>query len=255
MIEGVMTAVREDSQQAGPGIALSGELAAPRAGADASQRPRILIIDDEPHITNFVSRALGNEGYGVATADGAAEGIRQAAAGGFGLVILDLLMPDMDGRAALAAIMRADPAQAVLVLSCTADTNTKVECLNLGARDYLTKPFSLAELLARVRARLRENAARAEVMHAGELSLDARRLVADSGSGPVALTRLEFLCLRALMERCGEPVTKSQLLASVWGIDFDPGSNIVDVCIRRLRAKLGFDLIETVRGEGYRLAS
>ena len=92
-------------------------------------------------------------------------------------------------------------------------------------------------------------------MQVGDLSLDAGRLVADSGSGPVALTRLEFLCLRALMERRGESVTKSELLASVWGIDFDPGSNIVDVCIRRLRAKLGFALIETVRGEGYRLGS
>ena len=92
-------------------------------------------------------------------------------------------------------------------------------------------------------------------MRVGGLILDAGRLVADSGAGPVALTRLEFLCLRALMEHGGGSVAKSELLASVWGIDFDPGSNIVDVCIRRLRAKLGFGLIETVRGEGYRLAS
>ncbi|HUC57689.1 MAG TPA: response regulator transcription factor, partial [Streptosporangiaceae bacterium] len=119
----------------------------------------------------------------------------------------------------------------------------------------LTKPFSLAELGARVRAGLRETAKRGEVMRIGDLVLDAGRLVADNGAGPVALTRLEFLCLRALMDHGGSPVTKSELLASVWGIDFDPGSNLVDVCIRRLRAKLGFNLIETVRGEGYRLAS
>ena len=254
MIEGAMTAAREDYRSAGSGTALSGSLAAPAHGSPDIVGQRILIIDDEPHITNFVRRALENEGYLVAVADGAHAGIGQAAAGGFGLVILDLLMPDLDGRQALTAILQADASQAVLVLSCNADTATKVECLNLGARDYLTKPFSLAELLARVRARLRENAMRGEVMQAGDLSLDARRLVADSGSGPVALTRLEFLCLRALMERRGESVTKSELLASVWGIDFDPGSNIVDVCIRRLRAKLGFALIETVRGEGYRLA-
>ena len=173
----------------------------------------------------------------------------------YDLVILDLIMPDMDGRAVLAAILRSHPAQAVLILSCTADPVTKAECLDLGAKDYLTKPFSLAELTARVRARLRENAQRSEVMQVGELILDAARLVADSGTGPVALTRLEFLCLRALMEHGGDSVTKSELLACVWGIDFDPGSNIVDVCIRRLRAKLGFALIETVRGEGYRLAS
>ncbi len=255
MIEGAMTAAREEYRPAGSGTALSGVFAAPAAGSPDIAGQRILIVDDEPHITNFVRRALENEGYQVAVADGAYAGIGQAATGGFGLVILDLLMPDLDGRQALAEILRADSSQAVLVLSCNADTATKVECLNLGARDYLTKPFSLAELLARVRARLRENAMRGEVMQAGDVSLDARRLVADSGSGPVALTRLEFLCLRALMERRGESVTKSELLASVWGIDFDPGSNIVDVCIRRLRAKLGFALIETVRGEGYRLAS
>lgn len=214
------------------------------------------MIDDEPQIGSFVSRALEKIGYQVDVADDAADGIRRAATGGYQLVILDLFMPDLDGRTVLARMLRADPAQAVLVLSCSADAATKVECLDLGARDYLTKPFSLAELIARVRARLRETAIRTEVMlHVGELTLDARRLVADSGSGPVALTRLEFLCLRALMEHGGDSVTKSELLASVWGIDFDPCSNIVDVCIRRLRAKLGFALIETVRGEGYRLAS
>lgn len=230
---------------------------ATHAVADGVAEPsaRILIIDDEPHISDFVSRALEGAGYQVDAAADAIGGVRMAAGGGYGLVILDLFMPDLDGRAALSEMLRTDPAQAVLVLSCNADASTKVECLDLGAKDYLTKPFSLAELVARVRARLRENTMRGEIMQVGDLSLDARRLVADSGAGPVALTRLEFLCLRALMEHRGDSVTKSQLLASVWGIDFDPGSNIVDVCIRRLRAKLGFALIETVRGEGYRLAS
>ncbi|MGN6795513.1 MAG: response regulator transcription factor [Streptosporangiaceae bacterium] len=216
---------------------------------------RILLIDDEPQISGFVGRALGHRGYRVDIAANAADGVRLACSGGYELVILDLIMPDMDGRIVLSEILRSHPAQAVLILSCTADPVTKAECLDLGAKDYLTKPFSLAELTARVRARLRESAQRSEVMHIGELTLDAARLVADSGAGPVALTRLEFLCLRALMEHGGEPVPKSELLACVWGIDFDPGSNIVDVCIRRLRAKLGFALIETVRGEGYRLAS
>ncbi|HEX6932316.1 MAG TPA: response regulator transcription factor [Streptosporangiaceae bacterium] len=219
---------------------------------------RILLIDDEPQISGFVGRALEHAGYQITIAADAADGVRLAGAGGHAghdLVILDLIMPDMDGRAVLVAILRAHPAQSVLILSCTADPATKAECLDLGAKDYLTKPFSLAELTARVRARLRENAQRSELMHIGDLTLDAGRLVADSGAGPVALTRLEFLCLRALMEHGGDSVTKSELLACVWGIEFDPGSNIVDVCIRRLRAKLGFSLIETVRGEGYRLAS
>lgn len=250
MIEGAMTAAREDSRTTGAGSVWAGG-----AGWSDTASPRILLIDDEPQISGFVGRALEHTGYQIDIASDAAGGVRSAATGGYDLVILDLIMPDMDGRAALAEILRANPAQAVLILSCNSDTGTKVECLDLGARDYLTKPFSLAELTARVRARLRESAMRSEVMQVGDLVLDAARLVADSGSGLVALTRLEFLCLRALMERGGESVTKSELLASVWGIEFDPGSNIVDVCIRRLRVKLGFDLIETVRGEGYRLAS
>jgi DNA-binding response OmpR family regulator len=144
----------------------------------------------------------------------------------------------------------------VLVLSCLADVTTKVDCLELGAQDYLTKPFSLAELLARVRVRLRDDAHPLnEVLRAGDLVLDVGRLEANIGGGPVALTRLEFLLLRELMEHAGQSVGKGQLLASVWGYDFDPGSNVVDVCVRRLRSKLGFELIKTVRGEGYRLAS
>jgi DNA-binding response OmpR family regulator len=265
--EGAMTAVRresrtqdsrtEDSRTAGggPGSASPGP---PASGWPDAAPPKILIIDDEPQISGFVGRALEHAGYRVDIATDAAAGVRSAAAGrtlGYDLVILDLIMPDMDGMAALAAILRAHPAQPVLILSCNADPGTKAECLDLGAKDYLSKPFSLAELTARVRVRLRESASRSEIMQVGDLTLDAGRLVADSGSGPVALTRLEFLCLRALMEHGRDSVTKSELLACVWGIEFDPGSNIVDVCIRRLRAKLGFTLIETVRGEGYRLAS
>jgi two-component system, OmpR family, response regulator len=237
--------------EAAPGPAGPGHRAQPMA--------RILHIEDEPQISAFVSRALERAGYLIDVAADAADGVRRARAGGYDLVILDLILPDMDGRAALSRILRTQPDQAVLVLSCNSDIAAKVECLDLGAKDYLTKPFSLAELIARVKARLRDSARPGEVLQVGELTLDAGRLVADSGAGPVALTRLEFLCLRALIEHAHidqgrDAVPKSELLASVWGIDFDPGSNIVDVCIRRLRAKLGFALIETVRGEGYRLA-
>jgi DNA-binding response OmpR family regulator len=162
----------------------------------------------------------------------------------------------MDGRQFLSQLVRERREPAVLVLSCLADVTTKVDCLELGAQDYLTKPFSLAELLARVRVRLRTDGHPLnEVLRAGDLILDVGRLEANMGDGPVALTRLEFLLLRELMEHAGQPVGKGQLLASVWGYDFDPGSNVVDVCVRRLRSKLGFDLIKTVRGEGYRLAS
>ena len=216
--------------------------------------PSILVIDDEPRIHGMVRRALEHVGYRVDVAADAADGVIRASQRPYGLVILDLIMPDRDGREVLAEILRANPVQPVMMLSCSSDVRTKVECLDLGARDYLTKPFSLAELVARVRVRLRDSAAVTQTMRAGRLTLDAGKLTADCGAGPVALTRLEFLVLRALIERTGELVTKNDLLASVWGINFDPGSNIVDVCIRRLRAKLGFGLIETVRGEGYRLA-
>jgi DNA-binding response OmpR family regulator len=130
------------------------------------------------------------------------------------------------------------------------------------ARDHVVARILQVEdepqISAFVNARLRD-ARYGEVVQVGDVTLDAAHLVADSGGGAVALTRLEFLTLRALMEHAAsdhgdEPMTRTELLASVWGIDFDPGSNIVDVCIRRLRAKLGFSLIETVRGEGYRLA-
>jgi DNA-binding response OmpR family regulator len=218
--------------------------------------PRILIVDDEPKIRDFIARALITAGYAVDAARNGDEGLRMALAGGYDLVILDLVMPDRDGREILTHLMRDHREQAILVLSCLADVTTKVDCLERGAQDYLTKPFSLAELLARVRVRLRsEPHGMNEVLRAGDLMLDVGRLEASNGSGPVALTRLEFLLLRELMEHPGQSVGKGQLLASVWGYDFDPGSNVVDVCVRRLRSKLGFDLIKTVRGEGYQLAS
>jgi DNA-binding response OmpR family regulator len=220
--------------------------------------PRILLVEDEPRIRDFITRALVTAGYEVTPAGGGTEGLRLAQAGDYDLVILDLIMPDIDGRLVLAQVLREHREQAVLVLSCLADVTTKVDCLELGAQDYLTKPFSLAELLARVRVRVRlrgDPHAANEVLRAGELALDVGRLEANIGHGPVPLTRLEFLLLRELMEHAGQSVGKGQLLASVWGYDFDPGSNVVDVCVRRLRSKLGFDLIKTVRGEGYQLTA
>jgi DNA-binding response OmpR family regulator len=218
--------------------------------------PRILLVDDEPKIRGFIARALMAAGYEIDCASGGEEALRRTGRGEYGLIILDLIMPDMDGRSVLTTLIRERPEQPVLVLSCLDDVTTKVNCLDLGAHDYLTKPFSLEELLARVRVQLRaEPHQGGEVLRVGDLVLDVGRLQADIGTGPVALTRLEFLLLRELMEHAGQSVRKDQLLASIWGYDFDPGSNVVDVCVRRLRSKLGFDLIKTVRGAGYQLAS
>ena len=251
---------------------------------------RILIVDDEPKIGSFIGRALTAAGYTPTFAATGEEAVRSCAAERYDLVILDLVIGDMDGREVLAALLASRPDQGVIVLSCLSDVATKVDLLERGAQDYLTKPFSLAELLARVRVRLRteppagpraEGAASApglgeptpllppisapvpaagshvsgEVIRAGRVALDVARLVADIGQGPVPLTRLEFLLLRELAEHPGQLVSKVRLLATVWGYDFDPGSNVVDVCVRRIRSKLGFELIKTVRGEGYQLVA
>jgi DNA-binding response OmpR family regulator len=242
---------------------------------------RILIVDDEPKIRSFIGRALAGAGYAAEFAASGAEALRSCAGAHYDLVILDLVIGDMDGRQVLGELLATRPEQAVIVLSCVADVAAKVDLLERGAQDYLTKPFSLAELLARVRVRLRgephhsedrDNAelrpllppltalrsaghAPGEVIRTGRVTLDIGKLVADIGQGPVPLTRLEFLLLRELAEHAGQLVSKGSLLASVWGYDFDPGSNVVDVCVRRIRSKLGFELIKTVRGEGYQLVS
>ena len=227
------------------------------AGADQPSRTalpgKILVVDDEQRILRFLVRGLQAEGFAVDAADNGADGLHKALEGGYDLVILDLLMPGMDGASVLRQLVARRPAQAVLVLSCLNATATKVRLLEAGAEDYLAKPFSLDELLARVRARLRVATGRATSLVAGRLRLDLIRREADSGSGPVALADREFLLLRELMQHTGTTVSKQRLLSAVWKYHFDPGSNVVDVYVRRLRAKLGADTITTVRGEGYRI--
>src|SRR5246127_3963379 len=194
---------------------------------------RILVVDDEPQIREFIARALAAAGYAIDFAGNGRDGLVRATGHDYDLVILDLVMPDMDGREILARLRRGRPERAVVGLPWLADVTTKVDCLELGAQDYLTKPFSLAELLGRVRVRLREEAHFVnEVLRAGGLTLDVGRLEANIGHGPVALTRLEFLLLRELMEHAGQSVGKGRLLATVWGYDFDPGSNGGGGCVR-----------------------
>jgi two-component system, OmpR family, response regulator len=218
---------------------------------------RVLVVDGEADIRSRIGRALAAAGYVTGSASTGTEGLRQALESRYDLVILDLMMPDLDGRDVLERLLSARPYQAVMVLSSLADVTVRVHCLERGARDYMTKPFSVAELLARIRLRLGElgeNAhPRGEVIEAGQLILDVGQLAADIGNGLVPLTRLEFLLLKLLAEHAGQPVPKDKLLATIWGYDFDPGSNIVDACVRRVRSKLGFDLIKTVRRGGYRL--
>ena len=214
--------------------------------------PRILVIDDEPRILNFVGRGLRGEGFLVDVCAGGADGLRQALAKRYDLVILDLLMPGLDGTAVLRSILAKKPQQSVIVLSALATTTSKVTALQLGAEDYLVKPFAFDELLARVHARLRSAARSAPTqLVSSRLTLDVVRREADSGSGPVPLADREFLLLRELMRSAGRTVSKERLLAAVWGYHFSPESNVLDVYVGRLRAKLGPRSVVTLRGRGY----
>jgi two-component system OmpR family response regulator len=145
------------------------------------------------------------------------------------------------------------PQQQVLILSAFSDLDTKLRCFGLGAADYLTKPFALAELLARVRARLNGGGGGSGPtrIDAGGIVVDVAHRTADVGDGPVAISEREFLLLRYLMTRAGDVCTREEILADVWGISFDPGTNLVNVCIARLRSKLGCYSIQTVRNVGY----
>lgn len=218
---------------------------------------RVLVVDDEPRIADFVSRALTAEGFRVDAAPDGVRGLELARSGRYELVVLDLLLPGRDGVSVLRELMEARPEQRVLVLSALSDVRSKVECLELGASDYLPKPFALAELVARIRARLRQPASGPDerFLRRGGVTLDLVRRVADAGAGPVVLSEREFLMLRNLMLRSGDVCSRQRLLEEVWGFGFDPGSNVVDVCVGRVRAKLGPEVIETVRGVGYRFAA
>jgi DNA-binding response OmpR family regulator len=216
-------------------------------------RARILLIDDEPGILDFVSRGLEAQGYGVDVAANAESGLRAALNHPHDLIILDLLLPDRPGAEVLRDVLRRYPDQPVIVLSALSDTASKVTSFELGAEDYLVKPFSLEELLARVHTRLRDARSRPTQITAGAMTLDLITRLIQFESRRVQLAEREFLLLRELMSSAGETLSKEHLLAAVWGYRFDPGSNVVDVYVRRVRAKIGTEAIRTVRGEGYRI--
>jgi two-component system OmpR family response regulator len=224
-----------------------------RAPGETAAMSRVLVIDDEPRIVSFVRRALTADGFATEGVTDGARGLELTLSGRYQLVLLDLLMPAMGGATVLEQTMTHRPRQLVVVLSALSDVETKVRCFGLGAVDYIAKPFALAELLARVHARLRTNGSADDdaVIHAGGIALDVRRRAADAGDGPVGVSGREFLLLQHLMGRAGEVCTREEILADVWGCSFDPGTNVVDVYIRRLRAKHGPLMIETVRNLGY----
>jgi DNA-binding response OmpR family regulator len=220
---------------------------------------RILLIEDETRIQSFVRRGLEAEGYGVVTADDGPDGLSLARSGEWDLVVLDLLLPGMNGLRVLHELHRERPQLPVVILSARGDLRTKLKGFELGATDYVAKPFALDELLARIRVQLRRTVPPGEdehVLHAGRVLLDLARRQARVGDLVTDLSDREFRLLHHLLLHAGEVISRERLLADVWGYDFDPGSNVVDVCVRRLRQKLGPDAhIETIRHAGYRLAA
>jgi DNA-binding response OmpR family regulator len=218
---------------------------------------RILVIEDEPRILSFLARGLEAEGFSVDGADDGKAGIARAVQGSYDLVILDLLLPKLDGFAVLRQLQHRLPELPVVIVSARSELETKLQGFDLGACDYLSKPFSFDELLARVRAQLRRGRPgdTGSVVRAGLLSLDVARRQAKLGDVVTALSDREFRLLHHLVLHEGEVVSRERLLAEVWGYHFDPRSNVVEVCIRRLRQKLGTDAIETVRHGGYRLVA
>jgi DNA-binding response OmpR family regulator len=218
---------------------------------------RILVIEDEPRILAFLARGLEAEGFVVDGARDGAAGVQQAARHRYDLVILDLLLPKLDGLSVLRSLHRERPELPVVIVSARSDLDTKLRGFGLGACDYVSKPFSFDELVARVRAQLRRGRPEeGNVVQAGALSLDVARRQAHWGEVVAELSDREFRLLHHLVLHEGEVVSRESLLADVWGYHFDPRSNVVDVCVRRLRRKLGAGApIETVRHGGYRLAA
>ena len=225
---------------------------------DVANRMRILIVEDEARIRAFLGRAFSAEGFTVDVVEDGDSGLSRALADTYDLVILDLLLPGRDGLSALRELHRRRPELPVLILSARSDLPTKLRSFEFGAVDYVSKPFVLDELLARARVQLRRArvADDGNLIRVGSMTLDLARRQASVGDTVSDLSDREFRLLLCLMQHVGEVISRERLLSEVWGYDFDPKSNVVDVCVRRLRRRLGPNApIETVRNAGYRAAA
>ncbi|NLE81951.1 MAG: response regulator transcription factor [Rhodococcus sp.] len=215
---------------------------------------RILIAEDEPRIASFIEKGLRAQGFATEIATDGVTAYGRARSGEYDLVVLDIGLPEMDGFAVL-KLLRADGAKVpVIVLTARDSTQDVVAGLEGGADDYMPKPFRFEELLARIRLRLGgERSTDATVLRSGGLSLDLRTRRANVGDTVVDLSAREFALAETFLRHPGQVLSREQLLSRVWGYDFDPGSNVVDVYVRYLRGKIGTGRLETVRGMGYRL--
>ena len=217
---------------------------------------RILIAEDEPRLAAFLEKGLASNGFVTTTVGDGARAALLAVDEDFDLLVLDLGLPVKDGFTVLQELRAAGRRMPVIVLSARDDVRDKVSGLEHGADDYVTKPFRFEELLARVRVRLRaEGVAEQTVLRSGDLTLDLRTRRASVGGRGIELSAREFTMLEVFMRHSGQVLSREQLLSHVWGYDYDPGSNVVDVYVGYLRKKLGRDRIQTVRGMGYALTA
>ena len=215
---------------------------------------RILIAEDEPRIASFLDKGLRANGFTTSIADDGREALLRADSGEFDLVVLDLGLPGMDGTEVLRRLRRAESRLPVIILTARDGVTDRIAGLEGGADDYVTKPFSFQELLARVRARLRGSGVLEEtVLRSGDVTLDLRTRRVQVGGRSVELTAREFALAETFVRHPGQVLSREQLLSHVWGYDYDPGSNVVDVYVGYLRRKLGSRRINTLRGVGYRL--
>jgi two-component system, OmpR family, response regulator len=221
---------------------------------------RILVIEDEATIADFLVRGLEAQGYAVSSVADGDEGQRQALSGDFDLVVLDRMLPGRDGLDVLDAIRRLKPGLPVIVLTARAEVEDRVEGLDRGATDYVTKPFSFEELVARVRAHLRQPGQPGPTqLEAAGIRLDLLTRSVEREGEPVHLSAKEFDLLAYLARNSGRVVSREQILSAIWGYDHDPGTNVVPVYVGYLRRKLALPgrpaPITTVRSVGYRLGS
>jgi DNA-binding response OmpR family regulator len=215
---------------------------------------RILIVEDEDRIASFLRKGLHSNGYSTSVAGSGEEALTLARTGDFDLMILDLGLPDIDGFEVLQQVRGRNRSMPVIVLTARDAVPDRVSGLEGGADDYVTKPFSFEELLARIRVRLRsDRGPEKTVLQAGDAVLDLRTRRLTVGSRTLELSAREFSMAELFFRHPGQVLSREQLLSNVWGYDFDPGSNVVDVYVGYLRKKLGKGRIKTVRGMGYRM--
>ena len=218
---------------------------------------RILVVEDEKKLAGFIRKGLEDHGFAVTVCHDGNEAYTLAGAESFNLIVLDIMLPGRDGLSILKNLRDRKNTVPVILVTARSEANERVEGLDLGADDYIAKPFYLDELIARVRSVLRRASGEPlSVLSAGALKVNLITREVRSGDEEVELPPREFSLLEYLMRSPGRVFTRSQILEHVWGYGFDPGTNLVDVCIQRLRSKIDSggpeSLIETVRGVGYR---